>query len=236
VLQLLDKLGRKRIAVLSFAICGAMCLVCSLLPAASKSPTVVALRVASAVGGKFGGAAAFITLYVYTIELFPTVVRNAALGANSSAARLGAVLAPVVVLVAEQLNFAVGAFFVFGLASFVAGTLIADELVLQGCCNESSARAGARAARARAAAAAALLCRVPVYGNAASAAARAGGLCMLMPETQGEPLLDRLEDVPGHAGQGPTLEALDAAMHNGGTAEGDERFVLTDDKDELPES
>ena len=123
-LQLLDRLGRKRLTVANFAICGTMCALVALLPTKGASPILAKVRVAAAVGGKFGGAAAFILLYVYTIELFPTVVRNAALGANSSAARLGAVLAPLIVLAAAQMNIGVGAFFVFGLTSFLAGVLL----------------------------------------------------------------------------------------------------------------
>jgi len=46
--------------------------------------------------GKAGSAAAFGVVFVFTGELLPTVVRNAAMGMCSCAARLGAMLAPYV--------------------------------------------------------------------------------------------------------------------------------------------
>lgn len=121
-MQLLDRTGRRSLTVFSFGVCGASCLLCALLPG-DGAPTVRALRVAAAVGGKFGGASAFILLYVYTIELFPTVVRNAALGANSSSARLGGVIAPLIVLVAAEMNAAALSFAVFGITSMLAGAI-----------------------------------------------------------------------------------------------------------------
>ncbi|MEE6479371.1 hypothetical protein FKM82_012233 [Ascaphus truei] len=44
--------------------------------------------------GKFGVTAAFAMVYVYTAELYPTVVRNMGVGASSMASRLGSILSP----------------------------------------------------------------------------------------------------------------------------------------------
>lgn len=44
--------------------------------------------------GKFGVTSAFSMVYVYTAELYPTVVRNMGVGVSSTASRLGSILAP----------------------------------------------------------------------------------------------------------------------------------------------
>ncbi|XP_044803801.1 solute carrier family 22 member 5 isoform X2 [Bubalus bubalis] len=44
--------------------------------------------------GKFGITAAFSMVYVYTAELYPTVVRNMGVGVSSTASRLGSILSP----------------------------------------------------------------------------------------------------------------------------------------------
>ncbi|KAM5172147.1 organic cation/carnitine transporter 2-like [Mantella aurantiaca] len=44
--------------------------------------------------GKFGITSAFSMVYVYTAELYPTVVRNMGIGASSMASRLGSILSP----------------------------------------------------------------------------------------------------------------------------------------------
>ncbi|KAF2285875.1 hypothetical protein GH714_008642 [Hevea brasiliensis] len=48
--------------------------------------------------GIFGMAGTYNLLFIYTAELFPTVVRNAALGCATQAAQMGAILAPFVVV------------------------------------------------------------------------------------------------------------------------------------------
>ncbi|XP_021011005.1 solute carrier family 22 member 21, partial [Mus caroli] len=44
--------------------------------------------------GKFGITSAYSMVYVYTAELYPTVVRNMGVGVSSTASRLGSILSP----------------------------------------------------------------------------------------------------------------------------------------------
>lgn len=46
--------------------------------------------------GKFCATAAFSTVYVVTSEIFPTVIRNAAMGGGSMCARVGGMVAPYI--------------------------------------------------------------------------------------------------------------------------------------------
>ncbi|GBM68823.1 Organic cation transporter protein [Araneus ventricosus] len=54
------------------------------------------LTILFSVCGKFFSSASFDTGFVYTPEIFPTVMRNVALGSSSTMARIGALLAPFV--------------------------------------------------------------------------------------------------------------------------------------------
>lgn len=64
----------------------------------------------------FGMAGTYNLLFIYGAELFPTVVRNAALGCTSQAAQMGAILAPIVVVLGGWFPFAV-----FGVSGIVGG-------------------------------------------------------------------------------------------------------------------
>lgn len=55
------------------------------------------ITVTLALTGKFGISAAFAIIYVYTVELFPTIVRNSGIGASSMCARVGGMIGPYIV-------------------------------------------------------------------------------------------------------------------------------------------
>lgn len=55
------------------------------------------LRLVLACLGIVGMSVSFTTVYLFSGELFPTVVRNIGVGASSMCARLGSILAPFVV-------------------------------------------------------------------------------------------------------------------------------------------
>ena len=74
---------------------------------------------ACGVVGIFGMAATYNLLFIYTAELFPTVVRNAALGCTSQASQMGAIVAPLIVVLGEQVPFAV-----FGVSGIIGGLLV----------------------------------------------------------------------------------------------------------------
>ena len=55
--------------------------------------------------GKNGICVSFITVYIYSGELFPTVVRNTGVGTSSMLSRVGVMLSPVLVTIVSFVNF-----------------------------------------------------------------------------------------------------------------------------------
>ncbi|CAL1284205.1 unnamed protein product [Larinioides sclopetarius] len=59
-------------------------------------PDMVWLTISLAMSGKFFCSGAFDTEYVYTPELYPTVLRNVAIGSSSTVARISALVSPFI--------------------------------------------------------------------------------------------------------------------------------------------
>lgn len=114
---LLDRFGRKPLAIGTMLLSGVFCTAGSLI--AGGAGVLRVARMACGVVGIFGMAATYNLLFIYTAELFPTVVRNAALGCTAQAAQMGAIVAPLVVVLGERVPFAV-----FGAAGIVGGLLV----------------------------------------------------------------------------------------------------------------
>eukprot|EP00930_Biecheleria_cincta_P096439 TRINITY_DN88292_c0_g1_i1.p1 TRINITY_DN88292_c0_g1~~TRINITY_DN88292_c0_g1_i1.p1 ORF type:complete len:524 (-),score=63.32 TRINITY_DN88292_c0_g1_i1:66-1406(-) len=112
---LVDRLGRRATLSGALLLSGASCSLCMLL---SHGPTTTA----AATVGKFGITASFAIIFVYAAELFPTVLRSLAMGACSTWARVGGVVAPAVVSLSSI--FEAFPLMIMGIVAFLAGILI----------------------------------------------------------------------------------------------------------------
>ena len=91
---MLEWWGRRPATVLCWLLGGIGCLLSGLLP---RSPASLAF----ALLGKISVATAFCILYNYTTELFPTTIRHTATALCSLCARIGAMAAPQIHLLAD---------------------------------------------------------------------------------------------------------------------------------------
>ncbi|XP_061351014.1 organic cation/carnitine transporter 4-like [Gastrolobium bilobum] len=111
--MLLDRLGRKPLTIGTLWFSALFCFIGSLIRNVGVWKGV---RMVCGILGIFGMAGTYNLLFIYTAELFPTVVRNAALGCATQAAQMGAILAPVIVVLGGWWPF-----IVFALCGFVGG-------------------------------------------------------------------------------------------------------------------
>ena len=110
--------GRKTTLVMGFILAAIGCFGVGFLPNSVGNIFLFLLLL-----GKFGGAFAFTALYIFTAELFPTPIRNTALGTCSMACRLIAVSAPYIALYLPNVISQQSPFFIFGAAGLI-GTIL----------------------------------------------------------------------------------------------------------------
>ncbi|XP_063585383.1 organic cation transporter-like protein [Penaeus indicus] len=113
----IKRMGRK--GTLSFVLLlgGVACFVSGFIPE-EFGAVIVTLSLV----GKFGIAAAFAIVYVYSAEIFPTEYRSVGIGACSMCARIGGIVAPFVASLAH--TYKPLPLLVFGSLSIVAGLLV----------------------------------------------------------------------------------------------------------------
>ncbi|XP_061569790.1 solute carrier family 22 member 13b [Cololabis saira] len=116
ILPFLQCFGR-RICQGVVLLCGGLaCL--SILAIPKDLPVVVTII---AVLGKFAATASFATVYVYTAELYPTIVRQNGVGLNAMCARVAGILAPLIRLLDVYHNAI--PMLIYGTIPIVAGGL-----------------------------------------------------------------------------------------------------------------
>lgn len=113
---LMDRTGRRSLLSTFMLVGGLCCISATQIPEDEKGAiTVISLLGKSCIAGSFA------IIYNYTAELFPTVVRNTALGIGSMCARLSGALTPLIMLL-DSFNPKVPPI-VFGFIAIVSGFL-----------------------------------------------------------------------------------------------------------------
>ncbi|XP_039026932.1 organic cation/carnitine transporter 4-like, partial [Hibiscus syriacus] len=110
---LLDRFGRKPLAIGTKWFSAMFCFMGSMM---GNVGIWKVTRVCSGILGIFGMAGTYNLLFIYTPELFPTVVRNVALGCAIQAAQIGAILEPFVVVLGGGFPF-----MAFGVCGLIGG-------------------------------------------------------------------------------------------------------------------
>lgn len=116
---LMDRTGRRCVICTFMLIGGVCCIIASSIPSGSDSAASAVMIIV--LFGKSCIAGSFAVIYNYTAELFPTVVRNTALGIGSMCARLSGALTPLIMLL-DSFNPKVPAI-LFGFIALVSGFL-----------------------------------------------------------------------------------------------------------------
>ncbi|XP_019630105.1 PREDICTED: organic cation transporter protein-like [Branchiostoma belcheri] len=103
----------------AYMIIGAVgCIICPFLTAPYLPEGLNALSITLAMIGKFGLTAGFNIIYLFTAELYPTMVRNVGVGASSMFARVGGIISPYVEL--SKSVWGPLPYIIFGALSFLA--------------------------------------------------------------------------------------------------------------------
>ena len=110
-----DRIGRKPILSLVQILASVACITAGFVDS-------FALRLVLTMVGKFGASASFAIVFVYTAELFPTPMRNSAVGICSTCARIGGILAPLVAGLGQRMAVQVP-FLVMGVPAMLGGFL-----------------------------------------------------------------------------------------------------------------
>ncbi|KAI5608498.1 solute carrier family 22 member 16, partial [Silurus asotus] len=112
----MDRVGRKMTCAPSLMLSGVACMLIIAVPQDFEI-----LAVILSMTGKFAIAIAFGLIYLYTCELYPTIIRSLAVGSGSMSCRIGSVVAPFCVYLADVWTYLPQ--LIVGILSFIIGVL-----------------------------------------------------------------------------------------------------------------
>lgn len=126
VVFVIQRFGR-RIPLLMFFVIGSVsCIIAGAIPIAHNGKIVgpiANVEKSFAIMGKFGLAGVFSIIFVYSSELYPTVIRNIGMGSCAFWARLGGVVAPQILVLGDFTHKSVSVI-AFGAIALVASLLV----------------------------------------------------------------------------------------------------------------
>eukprot|EP00058_Branchiostoma_floridae_P009776 XP_002595264.1 hypothetical protein BRAFLDRAFT_232974 [Branchiostoma floridae] len=117
-IYIVDTLGRPKTHAGYMMIGAVGCIVCPFLTAPFLPESLNPLSITMAMIGKFGVTAGFNLIYIWTAELYPTMIRNVGVGASSMFARVGGIISPYVEL--SKSVWGPLPYIIFGALSFLA--------------------------------------------------------------------------------------------------------------------
>nr|XP_006626391.1 PREDICTED: solute carrier family 22 member 16 [Lepisosteus oculatus] len=112
----MDRLGRRNTLAPSLLLSGTACALIIVVP-----KDIGVLVIILSMTGKFAIAIAFGLIYLYTCELYPTIVRSLAVGSGSMMCRIGSVVAPFCVYLSSVWTFLPQ--LIVGILAFAIGLL-----------------------------------------------------------------------------------------------------------------
>jgi len=122
---LFSRLGRRTMLLMTQLMTALTCGAALLVGAQTGSTALVAFCTAA----KFGTTAAFAVVLLQVMELFPTTLRNTAIGSCSLASRVGGVLAPIITNLGPGYDHVPLLFFTFTSAAAFLSALMLTETV-----------------------------------------------------------------------------------------------------------
>ncbi|XP_036361982.1 organic cation transporter protein-like isoform X1 [Octopus sinensis] len=120
---LLNRVGRKKMHASVMVLAGVTC-IAGIFPVLYGTKAHRWMLTASSILGRLFITASFAIVYLYTLELYPTCIRNGALGALSTFARVGGALAPYILNFSDFVPGKVGQILpmvLMGALSIIAG-------------------------------------------------------------------------------------------------------------------
>ncbi|XP_029640481.2 organic cation transporter-like protein [Octopus sinensis] len=122
---LLNRVGRKKLHTSMMVLAGVIC-IAGIFPVLYGTKAHQWMLTASSILGRMFSTAAFGIVFLYTLELYPTCIRNGALGTMSTFARVGGALAPYTLNFSDLVSGKVGRILpmvLMGALSIIAGLL-----------------------------------------------------------------------------------------------------------------
>nr|KAG5711036.1 hypothetical protein BaRGS_013770 [Batillaria attramentaria] len=123
---LLDRLGRRLVNSGLMLLSGISCTL-TIFPLMYAPQSLQWITTVLAMFGRMCVAGAFATIFIYSSELYPTVIRNSGIGASSFCARVGSVISAYIAGLSTVIEGDVGTatpLLIFGLSSILAGGLL----------------------------------------------------------------------------------------------------------------